>query len=113
MRSVAILGSSKVGYGTWRPGKKLTSIAILGGADIDFRQAELEADVTEVVAISFLGGIKIIVPVDMPITLTGFSLLGSREVKQRRPKEIAATPKKALHVNAISIVGSCTITETE
>ena len=40
---------------------------------LDFRRAELEEDVTQVVAVSVFGGNKIIVPQDMPVTLSGFS----------------------------------------
>jgi len=46
MRNTAILGASKLGKGPWRPGKKVTAIALLGGCEIDFREAELEEGVT-------------------------------------------------------------------
>ena len=111
MKSVAILGSSKLGEGPWRPGRKVWSIAIFGGSDVDFRQAELEEDVTQVVAVSIFGGGKIIVPPDLPVTLSGFSLLGGREVKRSQAKEPPPTSAKALHINAISILGGCTVTE--
>lgn len=113
MKGVAIFGGSKLGQGPWRPGKKVWSIAIFGGSDLDFRQAELEEGVTQVVAVSICGGNKIIVPPDLPVTLSGLSLFGGREDKRPRAKEAPPPSAKALHVNAISILGGCTVTETE
>jgi len=111
MRSVAILGGSKLGQSPWHPGRKVWSIAILGGSEVDFRQAELEQDVTQVVAVSIFGGNKVIVPTDIPITLSGLSVFGGREVKRSQAKEAPPASAKALHINAISIFGGCTVTE--
>lgn len=111
MKNVAILGGSKLGQSPWRPGRKVWSIALLGGSEIDFRQAELQEDVTQVVAVSIFGGNKIIVPTDIPVTLSGLSLFGGREMKRSPAKEAPPASAKALHINAISIFGGCTVTE--
>jgi len=111
MKSVAIFSGSKVGKRPWRPGKKVLSVAVFGGSEIDFRQAELEEDVTPVTAVSLFGSNKIVVPQDMPVTLSGFSLFGSRELKRSQAKESVATSAKALHVIAVSIFGGCEVTD--
>ncbi len=111
MKSVAILGGSKLGQSPWRPGRKVWSIAVFGGSEVDFRQAELEEDVTQVVAVSIFGGNKVIVPQDIPVTLSGLSIFGGREVKRSQAKEAPPASAKALHINAISIFGGCTVTE--
>ena len=111
MKSVAIFGGSKLGQGPWRPGKKVWSIAIFGGSEIDFRQAELEETVTKIVAFSFFGGYKVLVPPDMPATLSGFSLFGGRDVKRPQATKAPSASAKGLHINAISIFGGFTLTE--
>lgn len=111
MESIAILGGSKLGQRPWRPGKKVWSIAIFGGSELDFRQAELEESVTQVVALSLCGGTKIIVPRDIPVTLSGVSMLGGREMKHSQAKEPSPASAKALHINAISIIGGLTVSE--
>lgn len=111
MKSVAIFGGSKLGQGPWRPGKKVWSIAIFGGSDIDFRQAELEEDVTKVAAFSLFGGNKVFVPPDMPVTLSGLSIFGGRDDKRPRAKEASPASAKALHINALNIFGGFTLTE--
>jgi hypothetical protein len=111
MKSIAIFGGSKLGKSPWRPGKKVWSIAIFGGSELDFRQAMLEEEVTKVTAFSLFGGTKIIVPQDMPVTLSGFSIFGGREVKRSPARELPPTSAKGLHINAISILGGAEVTE--
>jgi len=109
MKSIAIFSGSKLGQGRWRPGKKVWSIAIFGGSDLDFRQAELEEDVTRVVAFSLFGGNKVIVPQDLPVTLSGFSIFGGRSDKRSKAKEASGVSAKALHISAINIFGGFTV----
>ena len=111
MNSIAIFAASKVGDRPWRPGKKVRSIAIFGASEIDFRQAELEENVTQVVAFSMFGASKIVVPPDMPVTLSGFSMFGARSDERPQPKKALPASAKALRVNAISILGACAVAE--
>lgn len=111
MINVAIFGGSKLGQGPWRPGRKIWSIAIFGGSDIDFRQADLEEGVTKLVAFSLFGGHKVFVPPDMPVTLSGISIFGGKDVKRPQAKDAPPASAKALHINATSILGGFTLTE--
>lgn len=111
MKSVAIFSALKIGQSPWRPGKKVRSVAIFGASEIDFRQAELEESNTEVAAFSMFGASKIIVPQDIPVTLSGFTLFGARELKRSQAKETPPTSGKALYINAVSIFGACEVTD--
>ena len=111
MKSIAIFGSSELGKRPWRPDKKIWAVAIFGSSELDFRQAALEEGITQVTAVSIFGGTDIFVAEDMPVTLSGFSLLGSRELKRSRATEMPPASAKALHINAISIFGSCEVGE--
>ena len=106
MFNFSIFGGSNLGKRAWRPGKKLWAITLWGGTDIDFQQAQLEEEVTKVVCISLLGGIEIIVPQDLPVTLSGFSFLGGREMKLSQPE---VTSGKSLNVAAFAILGGMSI----
>ena len=110
MKTIAIFSGSKLGPGAWHPGKKVWSIAFFGGSEVDFRHAELEEGITKMVVISIFGGSKIVAPPSLPVTLSGFSLLGGKNDKRALAKEPSPVSAKALHVNAISILGGCTIT---
>lgn len=111
MKSVAIFSGLKIGQSPWRPGRKVWAIAIFGASEIDFRQAELEEGITQVAAFSLFGANKIIVPQDMPVTLSGFTLFGARELKRTQAKEAPPASAKVLHINATSIFGACEVTD--
>jgi len=111
MKSIAVFSGSKIGESPWRPGKKVWSIAIFGGSEIDFRQAELEEGVTQVTAFSLFGANKIIVPKDIVVNLSGFSMFGARKLKRPQAKEAPPSSAKTIHVSATSIFGACKVTD--
>jgi hypothetical protein len=111
MRCTAILGASKLGKGPWHPGKKVTAIAILGGCEIDFRQADLEDGVTEVKTISILGDVNIVVNPDMPVKMSGLSILGWKNTERSKDLIPSLNAKKSIHVGATCILGGCYVVE--
>ena len=111
MRCTAILGASKLGKGPWRPGKKVTAIAIMGGCEIDFREAELEDGVTEVKAISILGDVNVVAKPDLPVNMSGISILGSRNMSRSKDLIPSLNAKKSVRVKTTCIIGGCYVTE--
>jgi len=109
MKSVAFFGGSNIGKGPWRPGKKVWSIVFIGSSEIDFCQAQLEEPVTKVRGISFFGSTKVIVSEEMPVTLSGFSIFGSRNVKRPKGSEAPVESSKGLHINFVSMFGSLAV----
>ena len=109
MFNLSIFGGSNLGKRPWRPGRKLWSITLLGGTEIDFQQAQMEDGVTEMVCITLLGGADIIVPPEMPVTLSGFSLLGGREMKLTEGGGGGLSSDKSLEVRAFAVLGGISI----
>jgi Domain of unknown function (DUF1707) len=54
---VAIMGG-EARNGRWRPARRTNAIAVMGGVDIDLREAEL-ADGAEILAITVMGGVGV------------------------------------------------------
>ncbi|MBT3171250.1 MAG: hypothetical protein HOI02_04465 [Rhodospirillaceae bacterium] len=65
--------------GSWRVPKKLRVIAVMGGIDLDFRDAVFGPGVTEVHVTSVMGGIAVIVPPHLQVVCEGASVLGMFE----------------------------------
>lgn len=65
--------------GAWTPARRFTSIALMGGAGLDLREARLGPGVTEILVISIMGGTEIIVPPGLAVQTRGFGLLGGFE----------------------------------
>jgi len=75
---IAIMG----GYekkGQWTPPRKLHSLAIMGGAGLDFREAKMAPGTTEVNILAIMGGAEIIVPPGLAVETHGFGLMGGFE----------------------------------
>jgi hypothetical protein len=75
---VAIMGGT-TRKGPWVPARRTTVIAMMGGAELDFREAALAAGVTEITLIAVMGGAEIIVPPDLAIECDGVGIMGGFE----------------------------------
>ncbi len=62
--------------GTWRVPTKLRVVTVMGGTDLDFREAEFGPGVTEVKVTVVMGGIAIIVPPHLQVECEGVGILG-------------------------------------
>jgi hypothetical protein len=62
--------------GRWTPARRVNAIGIMGGVELDFREAVLAPGVTEVHAIAFWGGVQIVAPPDVRIECSGIGIMG-------------------------------------
>lgn len=72
---VACLGGTSR-RGRWTPARKNYAVAIMGGAELDFREAVFSPGVTEVHVYALWGGVDIIVPPGINVESRGIALLG-------------------------------------
>jgi hypothetical protein len=72
---VAILGGA-TRKGRWTPARTNYALAVMGGAELDFREAVLAPGVTDVQVFAMWGGIDIIVPPGMRVESHGLALMG-------------------------------------
>ena len=89
--------------GRWRTGSHVTAVAVMGGCDIDFRQAEFESDEIVVTAVAVMGGINIIVPEGIAVELTGFPIMGGKNLKVADVPVIPGSPR--IVVRAFPLMG--------
>ena len=85
---VAIMGGEDR-RGRWRAGRQIGAVAIMGGVDLDLRDALLEDDVVEITAWAVMGGVTVIVPEGIPVECSGFMLMGGRS---NRIKDVPPLP---------------------
>ena len=94
--------------GTWRVPKQLRVVAVMGGVDLDFREAEFGPGVTEVKVKSIMGGIAIIVPPHLQVECDGRAILGvfegmDRGIGERDPDA------PLLRITGVAIMGAVEI----
>lgn len=76
--------------------------AIMGGCEIDLRQASISDGEAVIQGLALWGGIEIKVPEDWSVRSSVLPLMGGFEDKTRPPKEGG---KKTLHVRGLAIMG--------
>jgi hypothetical protein len=59
----------------------MTVVNVMGGADLDLREAVLEAPEVEITVWSLMGGSDVIVPEGVHVELDGFALLGGNDLR--------------------------------
>jgi hypothetical protein len=77
---VAVLGGA-VRKGRWTPARRNFAMAVMGGAELDFREATLPPGVTEVQVFTVMGGVEIIVPPGVNVESHGIGIMGGFEHK--------------------------------
>jgi Domain of unknown function (DUF1707)/Cell wall-active antibiotics response 4TMS YvqF len=98
---VAVMGGA-VRKGRWRPAARLNVVAVMGGATIDLRDAELDAPEIAVTAVTVMGGIDVIVPEGVEVDLSDFALMGGNT----GPKDTPVVPgAPVVRVRAYSLMG--------
>jgi hypothetical protein len=75
----SVIGAFMGGHvrkGSWIVPRHLKIVAVMGGVELDLRQAVLGAGVTEIEAISVMGGVSIIVPPGVRVETMGVAIMG-------------------------------------
>lgn len=104
--AVAIM-SGHTKKGKWRPGEEMTAVAIMGGCDIDLRQAEFAHPEIRITAIAIMGGIDIIVPEGIAVDVSGLPLLGDFSSRVRDAPTVPGSP--IVRVRGFSLMGGVSV----
>jgi len=72
---VAVMGGSGRS-GRWTPARVNWVVGVMGGSELDLREAHLPPGVTEVRAFLLMGGMEIIVPPGVRVESNGFAFMG-------------------------------------
>jgi class 3 adenylate cyclase len=93
--------------GRWRPGEEFNAFALMGGCEIDLRQAEIDGGSVTINASAIMGGIDIIVPDGIEVDLDEFHFMGAVETKLSNTPIIHGSP--VVRVKAFALMGSVVI----
>lgn len=111
--SFAVMGGSER-TGDWLCAPTHTSLAVMGGTEVDLREARLGARETVINAFAIMGGIEIIVPEDVYIVSDGVGIMGGfgvsddNSVTLRREDIPAGAP--VIRVRGAALMGGVGVT---
>ena len=102
-------GLAVMGGINWRGRLRLpeqsTIVAFMGGANIDLRQANIEAPEVTLRAWAIMGGVNVIIPPNVEAELDGFSLMGGRNDETTPPPHPAAR----IQIRAYTLMGGVNV----
>jgi len=73
--AVAVLGGTRR-VGRWAPARHNYAVSVMGGVELDFREAMMPLGVTELHVYTLWGGVQIIVPPGVNVVSHGIGILG-------------------------------------
>jgi DUF1707 SHOCT-like domain len=91
--------------GSWRVPRRSVGISLIGGANLDFTEAELAAPEVELTRWSLIGGVSAKVPAGVRVEVSGFTLLGGRSVRLPEPPPGAPVVRLRL----FSVIGGISV----
>lgn len=103
---LAVMSGSKA-KGRWRVGRSVTAVAVMGGCELDFRRAQIDAPEVHVTAVAVMGGIDIIVPEGIAVELTGLPIMGGKHLRIADVPFLPGSP--VISVLAFPIMGGVTV----
>src|SRR4029077_4597875 len=103
---VAIMSGSQR-RGRFRAVGSINSLAIMGGDEIDLREAEIEGGELTLNLVAVMGGATLYIPDTVELDVGGFSLLGGNtEIGSERPPRPGAP---AIRLLGLNLLGGATI----
>jgi hypothetical protein len=104
---VSVMGGTRR-TGAWTVPRKLKVVALMGGSQLDFREAHLPAGRIDVHVMALMGGVELIVPPHLAVEAQGLAVMGGFEHVERAPK--APEPgQPVLRVTGVAIMGGVSI----
>jgi Domain of unknown function (DUF1707)/Cell wall-active antibiotics response 4TMS YvqF len=105
-RTVAIMGGASR-RGPFRAVGNFSAIAVMGGDNIDLREAQIDGGELTIRVFSLMGVVNIYVPDSMEVELGGFSVLGANSEKGGNRRRPAKAP--VIRVRGFNLMGGTTV----
>jgi class 3 adenylate cyclase len=93
--------------GRWRCGSRVVAVAVMGGCHVDFRGAEIDVAEVHVTAVAVMGGIDIVVPEGIDVTMDGLPVMGGRSMQVKNVPTLPGSPRIVVH--AFPVMGGVTV----
>ena len=100
-------GMSRSGY--WVPARKNVTIGIMGGCDLDLREAQLPPGVTEIICVAFWGGVEIIAPPWLQVEVSGIGIMGGFEHNQKT-RSTPTPGGPVVRISGLALMGGVSVT---
>lgn len=95
--------------GRWIVPRKLNVFCVMGGASLDFREADLGPGVSEISVVCLAGGVEILVPPNVAVDLAANAILGGFDQSHRGLDALGAEPIATLRITGLAVAGGVSV----
>ena len=95
--------------GSWVPPRTLTAVSVMGGTDLDFRQAAFATAEVSVRLFALMGGVDIVVPPGVRVEWGGLALMGG--VTMPEPSTPPARDAPVIRITGLVCMGGVDVME--
>lgn len=101
--------SGRVRKGGWVPARRVLGLALMGGIELDFREAQLPPGETRVTVLACMGGVDVVVPPGVRVETDGFALLGGFD-DDVDPLEPVGPDAPVIRISGFAVMGGVDVT---
>jgi uncharacterized protein DUF1707/cell wall-active antibiotic response 4TMS protein YvqF len=94
--------------GAWTAPRSMRVIAIMGGVNLDYREAKVAAGVIDLYIFALMGGVSIIVPPDLAVEVSGSAIMGGFDEIDRAPAQ-PDPDRPTLRIHGFAMMGGVSI----
>lgn len=106
--SVAIMGG-RDRQGPWEVGAAHTAFALMGGVDIDLREARFAAPETVITAVAIMGGIDVFVGPEVRVSAEGIGVMGAFEEGEAKVEADLRPDSPVVRVRGLALMGAVSV----
>ena len=106
--SLALMGSASR-KGAWLVPERHTAFSMMGGVDLDLREATFAAREVTIVANTIMGAVDIVVDAHTVVVVDGVGLMGSFEQGRDRIEAQLTPDSPVVRVKGLALMGSVTV----
>jgi hypothetical protein len=108
-RHVAIMGGLER-RGDWVVPRRMTVLALMGGANLDMREAKFAAQEVVVTVNALMGGAEIVVPPHVHVVMEGVGIMGGYAGPSGKVPEELTANSPTLRVKGVAFWGGVSVT---
>ncbi|HEY7876697.1 MAG TPA: DUF1707 domain-containing protein [Gemmatimonadaceae bacterium] len=91
--------------GRWLVPRHLKVFTVMGGVELDLREAVLAPGVSEIEITALMAGVTVIIPPDVRVECVGSAFMGAFEVHQSRDTVVTATGDRVVRLSGFAVMG--------
>ncbi len=95
--------------GAWIPARHFTTVALMGGAGLDLREAQFGPGVTELRIVAVMGGVEVIVPPGLAVETHGIGIMGGFEAFDQASADPDPEAPRLI-IRGVAIMGGVEVT---